>query len=92
MKLLGFVGTSGSGEEVDMDDVIQQQICSKSIIPLDAEVEVVLMLDCCYSYLSTRSPNVSHRRVDRYPVRWADCDPFYHPFFVLNDNTTFDFP
>lgn len=34
------------------------------MIPLDPDVDVVLMLDGCYSYLSTRSPNGLHRRVD----------------------------
>ena len=54
---------SSSGEDIDMDDVMQN-ICSKRIIPLTADVNVVFILDCCYSYLSTRSPNGNLRRVE----------------------------
>ena len=58
-----LVLTSQTGKQIAADRIMAD-ICSDFIIPLDAEVDVVVIMDCCHSYLFTRTANEDHRRVD----------------------------
>lgn len=58
-----LVLTSRTGKQIAADRIMAD-LCSEFIIPLDANVDVVVILDCCHSYLFTPTANEGHRRVD----------------------------
>lgn len=58
-----LVFTSQTGKQIAADRLMAD-MCSEYTIPLDANVDIVVILDCCHSYLFTRTANEGHRRVD----------------------------
>lgn len=45
-------------------DRLLQDIQTDRIIPLDETVDVIIILDCCFSFLASRTARQQHRRVD----------------------------
>ena len=52
-----------SGRVIAVDHLLRD-VLSEYVIPFDERVDVVVILDCCFAFLASRSNEPNYRRVD----------------------------